>query len=152
MKTLLCIGFLAFCVSASHLDSLIKKNQLLEQKAKNVHGFVYERSFQATPMVPMETAKIVMKETRAKSIYEEADPNFTLLLSKIEALEVDNAKRDMLIESLQKQSESHAENSSFILKLVDLILGAVATIVVGLVGAWITARFSKGTNQRQTGL
>lgn len=62
------------------------------------------------------------------------------LINRITNNEVGLAKVTVVLESLQKQSESHTDNSDFNLKLIELLLGAVGAIVTSLLSSWFQDR------------
>ena len=66
--------------------------------------------------------------------------DYFTLLRDVDSLKNNQEKITQIITSLQSQSNAHADNSDFILKLVEILLGSLATVVVGYITAKATGK------------
>jgi hypothetical protein len=116
------------------LDSLVAHSKVLEHKAKHISGLLPQTKY--VPSIPLKEKSVSIPLPQ-----NNANNDITIdLLNRVTNTEVDLAKVTVILESLQKQSEAHTNSSDFNLKLIDLLLGTVATIIVSLIGMWFQNR------------
>ena len=144
---LLLLSSIAF--SSPALDSLVLKSKNEETNARKLKGFGFNRQVQLTP------PEILFKTLAAPAPVPEAAPapanvghgsgimnyRVTVLENKLAELEKNEAvsasneaKMTTVLESLQKQSESHTDNVNIIMRILETLMGAIATIIVSYLG------------------
>jgi hypothetical protein len=125
------------------LDSLVANGKMLEHRATHISGFLPQTKYvPVIPLVPLKEKSI--QEEKSVSVplsQNNVNNDLTIdLLNRVTNTEVELAKVTVILESLQKQSESHTNSSDFNLKLIELLLGFVGTIIVSLIGMWFQDR------------
>ena len=140
MKHLILIAFLAsVSYAGANLDSLVKESKAGEQKAHHV-------GWMATKKMPLIPTTAEVGGGRSKSIMVEdtqeessQDLMIKLVSSRVDEMQANQEKLTLIVASLQNQSNTHSDNQDFTLKLVEIFMGAIAT----LAAAYITAKIAK---------
>ena len=138
MKTILFILLFSPCVfSQISIDSLMKQNIIAEMKAGRVTGYVFSHG-QRTQLIPPN-----------KLFHQQPDytlPEFSVnvdnqeLQREVNDLKIEMAKTSYILESLIKQSESHSKNNEFLLKLLEIIIGGIVSIIAAVIVAKFTSK------------
>jgi hypothetical protein len=139
--------------ATTNLDSLLSVGKSNEQKTHHI-GFLSGKSapkkvIEGTPKTLLPSkgfSKGIIKgfegpvEEAAKQGSDITIKDYFTLLRDVDSLKNNQEKITQIITSLQTQSVAHSDNSDFILKLVEILLGALATVVVGYISAKATGK------------
>ena len=120
--------------AGTNLDSLVNESQKGEQRAKHVGWLAGQKK-------PLITGAYPVGGGKAKSLWEETNQDTLIkqLSQKVEDLQSSQEKLTLIVASLQSSSNTHSDNQDFILKLVEIFMGAIVT----LLAAYITAKITK---------
>jgi hypothetical protein len=149
------------------LDSIYKESKVGEQKAKHM-GWLPRKNvttISATTKIPIVKGAVdTAVEKKVKSVefipekkvtpvleapilkndkfsfeINNQDTLISRLTQKVSDLESNQEKITLIMASLQSASNTHSDNQDFIIRMVEIIMGSIAT----LLAAYITAKATK---------
>jgi hypothetical protein len=56
--------------------------------------------------------------------------------ARLRQVEISMAKMSVILENLQKQSDSHSDNLNLFVKILEILIGSLTSISVALIGFW----------------
>jgi hypothetical protein len=126
MRIFILMIVLVSCVNSQSLDTLMKKALVAEIRAGKVSGYVFSHTQQQVKLIPPN--KLFNTHLNVAPL-NNFSVNYEVLQKEVNDLRVEQAKTSFIIESLIKQSESHTKSNDFILKLIELVIGGIVSIV-----------------------
>lgn len=137
MKFIL-ILFLATSSFATNLDSLLNRSSTGERNARTLRGFIVRKGTTVAQYAPVLTSPDKLFAIRLQPLTAINNSE-----AEIRDLQISTAKMSVILDNLQKQSDSHTDNLNLIVKIFEILIGSATTILVALIG---TRKLSKPKN------
>jgi len=137
MKAAAIVLIMVSAVCATNLDSLLNASAKGERKARVLQGFIVHNGVTVANYSP--------KLTPPDVLFGSSAPTHTLPMvppsavdndARLRQVEISMAKMSVILENLQKQSDSHSDNLNLFVKILEILLGSLTSIAVALIGFW----------------
>jgi hypothetical protein len=129
--------FLVTSSYATNLDSLLNRSSTGERNARSLQGFIVGKGVLVARYAPTLTPpeKLFNTGLRPLSIIPASPtlPAINNTEAEIRDLQISTAKMSVILENLQKQSDSHTDNINIIVKIFEILVGSITTIAVAVI-------------------
>jgi len=137
MKAAFICLMLVSTICATNLDSLLNASVNGERKARALQGFFVNRGVTVANYGPKLTPPDVLFGPHEPIPVPPVVPSMSIdNEARLRQVEISMAKMSVILENLQKQSDSHSDNLNLFVKILEILIGSLTSISVALIGFW----------------
>ena len=130
---------------AVNLDTLLGQSSSGAHKARDLHGYLARHSEKHLPDTANQSPASIFSKSKEDSFRGPVDRNHKAPLlfmdavrneERINQLEISVAKMSVILDNMQKQSDSHTNNIDVLIKIFEILIGSLTTIAASVIGIW----------------